>query len=280
MFIFALSFFLFGAIIGSFLNVLILRHGVKAISGRSACPACAHTLEAVDLVPIFSWLFLRGRCRFCGSGISIQYPLVELLTALVFAFIGVAPLTLTAQLAALPVAALLIAISVYDLRHTIIPDSWVVAFAGFSLVFSVIYLDLIHQLPAVVPLLLAGPFSALPFFALWYVSGGRWMGLGDGKLAWGIGWLLGPLYAFAAIISAFILGALISVFILLPLSSPVFWSFVKRFTPTGTSRKSAWGFTMKSEVAFGPFLATACLIVWISILYHIDPFAAVLGGPL
>lgn len=274
----ALSFGLFGAIIGSFLNVLILRHGVKTISGRSACASCGHELEAIDLVPIFSWLFLRGRCRFCGSRISIQYPLVEATTALLFGFIGAAPVALTLQILALPIAALLIAISVYDIRHTVIPDAWAYALAGFSLIFSLAYLTSINELSAFTPLFLAGPVSALPFWALWYVSGGTWMGFGDSKLAWGVGWLLGPLCGFIAIVLAFILGAVVSVCVLLPLSSPAVWAFAARVTHTSSSVGGRWGFTMKSEVAFGSFLSVACVLVWLSILYHSGVFVAALGG--
>ncbi|HTR18707.1 MAG TPA: prepilin peptidase [Candidatus Paceibacterota bacterium] len=273
MLLYALVFGVFGAIIGSFLNVLILRHGVKALTGRSACASCGHELGVVDLVPIFSWIFLRGRCRFCGSRISIQYPLVEATTALLFAFIGAAPLPLTLQVLALPILALLVAISVYDIRHTVIPDAWAYAFAGLALVFSLAYLTFFGELSEFTPLFLAGPVSALPFWALWYVSGGRWMGLGDSKLAWGVGWLLGPVYGFMAIVLAFILGALVSVFILLPLSSPKVTSFLARVTHMKGSARAQWGFTMRSEVAFGPFLAAACIVIWLMLLYGHDPLA-------
>lgn len=267
----AFLFALFGAIIGSFLNVLVLRHGVKTILGRSACASCGRELEAVDLVPIISWLALRGRCRFCGSRISIQYPLVEAATAITFGFIGAAPIALPLQLLSLPIAALLVAISAYDILHGIIPDSWVAALSGFALLFSLEYFTLTHQLPAFWLLFLAGPAAALPFAALWLASGGRWMGLGDAKLAWAIGWLVGPVYAFVAIISAFVFGAIVSVCILLPFSSPRFWKIVGGFTPRSTSQKLQWGFTMKSEVAFGPFLAAACIVIWLMLLFGHDP---------
>lgn len=80
--------FLLGLIIGSFLNVCIYRvpRGQSIISPRSACPSCGTQLTAIDLVPVLSWLLLRGKCRYCRVPISIQYPLVELLTAGVFAF--------------------------------------------------------------------------------------------------------------------------------------------------------------------------------------------------
>jgi leader peptidase (prepilin peptidase)/N-methyltransferase len=266
-------FALFGAIIGSFLNVFVLRHGVKTLSGRSACASCGRELETVDLVPILSWLFLRGRCRFCGSKISIQYPLVEATTAVAFAFIGATSLSLTLQIAALPIAALLISISVYDIKHGIIPDTWVYSLSGFVLLFSLAYLTSTQDLAAFTPLFLAGPASALPFWALWYVSNGQWMGLGDSKLAWAIGWLLGPVYAFVAIIAAFVVGALVSVCVLLPLSSPAVMSFLYRVTHTTGSGESTWGFTMRSEVAFGPFLAAACAVIWLMILFGHDPLA-------
>ncbi len=273
MLLYATIFGVFGAIIGSFLNVFVLRHGVKTLFGRSACASCGHELVAADLVPIISWLALRGRCRFCGSRISIQYPLVEATTAILFAFIGAAPLQLQLQLLALPIAALLVAISAYDVLHGIIPDGWAAGFAGFSLIFSLAYLTSTHQLSSFPLVFFAGPGSALPFAALWLVSGGRWMGLGDAKLAWGVGWLLGPLYAFVAIPLSFILGAIISVFILLPLSSPRVWAALERFTPKGASQKSRWGFTMKSEVAFGPFLAVGCAVIWLMLLFGHDPLA-------
>jgi prepilin signal peptidase PulO-like enzyme (type II secretory pathway) len=271
-------FALFGAIIGSFLNVLVLRHGVKTLSGRSGCASCGHELEAVDLVPILSWLLLRGRCRFCGSKISLQYPLVEATTAVLFAFIGATPLPITVQILALPVVALLISISVYDIKHGIIPDTWVYVLSGFALLFSLAYLTFTNDLSAFTPLFLAGPVSALPFWALWYVSKGQWMGLGDAKLAWAIGWLLGPLYAFVSIIAAFVVGALVSVCILLPLSSPAVRSFLLRVTHISGSGEGAWGFTMRSEVAFGPFLAAACAVIWLMLLFGHDPLAYLNAG--
>ncbi|MEA5051014.1 MAG: prepilin peptidase [Oscillospiraceae bacterium] len=73
--------FIVGAVIGSFLNVVIWRvpRGLSVAKGRSMCPSCGHTLRAADLVPVFSWLFLRGKCRYCGAPISPRYAAVELL---------------------------------------------------------------------------------------------------------------------------------------------------------------------------------------------------------
>src|SRR3989344_9700256 len=91
----AISFGLFGLIVGSFLNVLILRWGTRPLTGRSACMSCGRTIPWYDLVPVFSWILLGGQCRSCGSRISLQYPLVESVTGLLFFFIGLAQLPST-----------------------------------------------------------------------------------------------------------------------------------------------------------------------------------------
>ncbi len=154
-----------------------------------------------------------------------------------------------------------VAIAVYDARHTIIPDAWayVAALAALCIAFLTSYAP-IHMT------LLAGPAAALPLFALWLVSQGRWMGLGDAKLALAIGWMLGPVYGIAAIFLAFVIGAVVSLGVLLPL--PYLVAFAQR---AGIVRWRAVPsrFTMKSEVAFGPFLIAAFFTVWFALLYHV-----------
>ncbi|PIR82628.1 hypothetical protein COU20_01560 [Candidatus Kaiserbacteria bacterium CG10_big_fil_rev_8_21_14_0_10_59_10] len=255
----------FGLIIGSFLNVLILRRATgKTLSGRSACASCGATLRVRDLVPVFSWVLLRGRCAHCGCAISPQYPLVEALTATLFIAIGLSEISLAHLAPALVAAALLIAIAAYDVRHTIIPDAWVWLFnasAILSLLLSPLFPDNALQL------LLAGPIVALPLAALWLFSGGRWMGLGDAKLALGIGWFLGVMHGLGALLLSFVIGALVSVFILLPL--PRYAEGLRKLGITSYAPSGA-RLTMGSEVPFGPFLATAFIIVWLSHLYGID----------
>jgi leader peptidase (prepilin peptidase)/N-methyltransferase len=254
---------LFGLIIGSFLNVVILRKGVKGIGGRSGCAQCGHPLAWQDLVPVLSWISLRGRCRYCGSRISAQYPLVELVTALLFAGIFASPLSLGYGYLSVSciIASLLVCIFVYDLRHTIIPDAWTYSFAAIALggalfVSSDVYMTLV-----------SGPVAAVPLFLLWAVSGGRWMGFGDVKLALGIGWLLGVIPGVFSIFLAFVLGSIT----LVPI---VVW---ERFvTHSLSTRGQTTGLTMKSEVPFGPFLVASTLIVWISMLYAFD-IAALAG---
>ncbi len=258
----------FGLIVGSFLNVIVLRKGVMSITGRSQCPSCGHLIYWYDNIPVLSWLILRGRCRFCGSSISIQYPLVEASSAILFGLIGMAffnTYVLTGQvdvimlcLVSLSIASILIAIAVYDIRHTIIPDEWAYAFALIAFAVNG-YLALTNSNhPSLALFVLSGPLAALPLFALWFVSGGRWMGLGDPKLALGIGWLLGFPNGLMAVFFSFILGSLITVPLLVA---------HRIITHMSEYHNARGGLTMKSEVPFGPFLIASCLLFWILGLY-------------
>lgn len=141
--ILGLFFFLLGTIIGSFLNVVALRYNTgRTLGGRSSCYSCNKILSALELVPLFSFIFLGGRCKSCKSKISWQYPLVEFITGLIFLGLYFS-LSLHTLYFILPpyfipifiyyaiIFCLLIVISIYDLRHKIIPD-------GLSYAFSLI----------------------------------------------------------------------------------------------------------------------------------------------
>ena len=267
----AFTFGVFGLIIGSFLNVLVLRWGEKGLGGRSACVSCARQLRWYEMVPVLSWIVLRGKCRTCKARISIQYPLVEAITGIVFALIGSASLpvsTLYLLLFCL-IAAVLIAVAVYDLYHTIIPDIWVYLFAVLAFISQAL---LTPGGGFGVLLFLAGPIAALPLFLLWAVSRGAWMGFGDVKLALGIGWLLGPFYGIAAIFFGFVIGAVVSVGVLLPL--PHIAKALSRIGITVLAPRPG-GFTMKSEIPFGPFLVASTFIIWLLLIHNIDPLALV-----
>lgn len=293
----------FGLIVGSFLNVVILRFNEAGIGGRSACTSCKRRLHAADLVPVLSWIFLRGRCRYCQHSISIQYPLVESATAIFFIGIVGARLPLIPTTLAFVILSLLICLFVYDLQHKLLPDVWVWPFCALSLVFGVFSAN--YQLPAA-SLLLAGPMAALPILFLWALSSpftgysGAWMGFGDVKLALGIGWLLGFPLGLVAVFFAFIIGAVVSVCILLPLPHYVrLWhtvlghahaakaAFFRPVEEIGTGSNVddqtlptmastldhaafAAGYTMKSEVPFGPFLIVSCVLVWFMALYNVS----------
>lgn len=264
--LFGFIFGAFGLIIGSFLNVVVLRKGVASLEGRSKCSSCGTMLRAFDLVPVFSWLFLRGRCRYCGSRISIQYPIVEATTAILFALVGASPFPpdLLSKFFFCVIIAILICITVYDMRHTIIPDSWAYAFALLALLIMGPILTAPPNSFSVLWYVFSGPIAALPLFLLWLVSGGRWMGLGDAKLALGIGWLLGPTAGGIAIFFSFIVGTAILVPLLL---------FERVITHIQPYQRRLRGLTMKSEVPFGPFLIGSCLLLWFIQLYGLSiPF--------
>jgi prepilin signal peptidase PulO-like enzyme (type II secretory pathway) len=268
----------FGLIFGSFANVLILRHGIGSLGGRSACRSCKRELEWFELVPLLSWIVLRGTCRTCHAKISWQYPLVEALMMLGFISIGLAPVPLMERIIGCAIFILLMAILVYDLRHMIMPDPWVFGVAGLALCSSFSTLILTHAsgLPYLM-LIAAGPLVALPLFLMWYVSKGAWMGFGDVKFALGMGWLLGTGYGYLALMSAFVIGAIVGVCILLPWGSLM--KFAHLFGITRFRTRAA-GFTMKSEVPFGPFLILGTCIIWFLILYHHDPAFFLFGGSL
>ena len=220
--IFLLLSFVFGTIIGSFLNVVAFRYNTGfGLNGRSKCLSCAKTLTWIELIPIFSFAAQKGACRKCKSRISWQYPLVELSGGLLFVaiFWKFPPTTVATSLITalyLIITALLIVITVYDIKHKIIPDALVYAFAivAFVSMFFGGPASATNMLGFHIPLvinLLSGLLCALPFWFLWFVSKGKWMGFGDAKLALGIGWTLGFVAAVSAIVLAFWIGAVISV---------------------------------------------------------------------
>ncbi len=239
-----LSFFIFslGLIIGSFLNVVIYRHNTgMTVGGRSMCFSCGKKLKWFELVPVFSYLLLRGKCSVCRSKISWQYPAVEFITGLLFlgAYLTTSNIYLLIYL--LVQLSLLVVISVYDLRHKIIPDTFVFSFAGLALLNVLLVFVVNRDSSALFFDVLAGPLYFLPFAALWYFSKGNWMGFGDAKLALGIGWFLGIGQAYIAIVLGFWVGAIVGV-------SMIVYGRISKLS-RGQERV-----TMKSEIPFGPFL--------------------------
>ncbi len=228
----------FGAIVGSFLNVVILRYntGLSCLKGRSKCFSCGKGLMWHELVPILSFLIQKGRCRKCGSKISWQYPVVEFLTGSLFVLMALKiTLTTFSVVYFWTIAALLIIIAVYDFRHQIIPDFFVYLFGALA------FLGLLFGTRDFLPNMLSGIVFSGFFAILWLVSKGRWMGLGDAKLALGLGWFLGPNGTFLAFLFSFWLGTIVSIFLLLFKGSK---------------------FTIKSRLAFAPFLIAGSLIAF------------------
>jgi len=233
--------FIFGLCAGSFLNCVIYRlEQKKSLKGRSFCPHCKHTLSWQDLFPVFSFLFLKGKCRYCHKKISIQYPLVELFTGVLFVLIlaSVCPISVLYQyisvLYLFVISCLLIIIFVYDLKHYIIPDK--ILFPAIAI--AVIY-DLIppYNWSNIFYIFLAAVIASAFFLIIFLVSKGRAMGFGDVKLAFLMGLLLGLPNVLAALFLAFFFGAIIGLILM------------------GFGKKG-----LKSEIPFGPFLIAGTFI--------------------
>jgi leader peptidase (prepilin peptidase)/N-methyltransferase len=239
--------FVLGLIVGSFLNVVILRMntGRSVVSGRSKCASCSTTLHWYELIPVFSFLGLRGKCRSCKASISFQYPFVELVTAIVFVILytkivlvgGLTFLTVGSFIGGAVAAALLIVITVYDIRHKIIPNQIVYPFIALSFV-SIIWKTIMVPGFLPTPFIIAGPVLAAPFFLIWFISKGTAMGFGDVKLALGMGWFLGIASGIAAFFLSFWIGAAVGLLL-------IAFSQAK----------------MKSQIPFAPFLILAFTIV-------------------
>jgi prepilin signal peptidase PulO-like enzyme (type II secretory pathway) len=246
--------FMFGTIIGSFLNVVSLRFNTgKTVGGRSMCMACGKTLTWVELVPLFSFLFLRGACRKCKSKISWQYPLVEFIAGIVFALIlvkfpPVSALAAVSTLIYLVTACLLIVIAAYDAKHMIIPDSFVYAFDALALASVFVGGQSFIHAPHL-PTLLAGPMLALMLAFIWALSKGNGMGFGDVKLALGIGWLVGMIAGINAIIFSFWIGAAFGIAWMIFAHGKI-----KKGTP----------------IPFGPYLILAMYVVLLTELRVVD----------
>lgn len=219
--------FLLGLSLGSFINVLIdrLPKGESVLTGRSRCDWCKKSLRWFELIPVVSFISQSGRCRRCRHPLSLQYPLIELLTGLSLAVIYLlSSYSLILLFSYSLIFVSLLVIFMADLKYQIIPD-------------SMILLGLVGALPQLFRSAYPGSFilSALGtcafFFLLNRATGGRGMGLGDVKLAFLLGLLAGFPRIVVGLYLAFLTGAMAGVILIL------------------TGKKS-----LKSRLAFGPFL--------------------------
>ncbi len=268
--------FIIGLAVGSFLNVLAIRYDpdrpifrAQSLLGRSHCPHCKRTLRWYELVPLISFLVQWGRCRSCGIRLSLQYPLVELITGILFVAV---PLKLVALHAFelrvgdaspwffgmvgiyLMLAATLVFISAVDARLTIIPNqsNLLIAIAGLIVLALTLWLELPDKSflahyswlfgfeDSVIARHIVGMLFGVAFFGvIVFLSRGRGMGMGDVKLAGALGLLFGwPDIALVSFV-AFILGGIFGILVLM----------------RGTK-------TLKSAVPFGPFIAAGALGVF------------------
>ncbi|MDO8669062.1 MAG: prepilin peptidase [Candidatus Buchananbacteria bacterium] len=220
--------FIFGLAAGSFLNCVVYRleRGESFLGGRSYCPHCRHKLGFFDLIPVLSFFWLRGLCRYCKEKISIQYPLIEIATGLLFLLIFTI-FNWQDSIFYFLISIFLVIIFVYDLKHYIIPDKVIYPAIAIAGIFNLLKSDF-----------LLSAFGAAGFFlAIVLVSRGKWMGVGDIKLAFLMGLVLGWPNILAALFLAFLIGAIIGLGLII------------------------WGKkTIKSEVPFGPFLVLGTFI--------------------
>lgn len=220
--------FLFGVVVGSFLNVCIHRipKGESVIFPGSRCPACGHTLSGPELVPVLSYFYLRGRCRSCGAPFSWQYPFVELVTGLLFVGAWIKLGLSWSTPAAWAFISVLVITTATDLRHGIIPDKVLIA----GLVPGLL-LTALQSRDALKAGVLAFFAAGLFMLALAVLSRGG-MGGGDIKLAALMGFFLGPAGVAVALFIAFLVGGVAAAALLL----------------TGAKGR-------KDPIPFGPFLA-------------------------
>jgi len=244
-------FFILGLAVGSFLNCVIYRLEKKEsfIGGRSYCPYCKKTLSWFELIPLMSFILQKGKCKHCKKPISLQYPLVELATGILFVLCVwyFFPNFLLSTFYFL-LSTFLIVIFVYDLKHYIIPDQVIypailVAGIWYS-VFGIFIRDTKYEiLTTLLAALAAGAF----FLFIVLISRGKWMGVGDIKLALFMGLVLGWPKILVALFLAFLIGAFTSILLII------------------LKKK-----TLKSEIPFGPFLVggTIIAIFWGNVLIN------------
>lgn len=251
-----------GVCLGSFVNALVWRvhqqekakkpgRDLSILKGQSMCPNCRHKLAAKDLVPVFSWLWLKGRCRYCKKPISAQYPAVEAATGAVFVLSYLFwPTTLASSGeyllfgSWLLVSVGLMALLVYDIRWMLLPNriiypTLLVALAG-RLAYILLFSE--HFLHSLLYLLASVAVASGIFWILFEVSKGKWIGFGDVRLGFITGVVLAkPSLSLLMIFVASLLGTMAAI------------------PGLATGKK-----TVLSKMPFGPFLITA---TWLVLLF-------------
>jgi len=217
MVLFLIFFFILGSAIGSFLNVVIDRTiRRETLLGRSYCDNCHATLKTVDLIPIFSFVGLGGRCRVCKKPVSWQYPIVEAIAGILFiiSFLVLSAadnLTIASLLLNFFLVSVLIIVAVVDIKFSLIPTSFVYLASLVTLFYNFIFLSRDAFVQNVGTAFLA----ALVFGLIVFVTRGKGMGTGDITLAFLMGLVLGFSQMVLSVFLAFFFGALVSVFLII-----------------------------------------------------------------
>lgn len=256
---FYICIFIFGLLVGSFLNVVIFRAPKKQsfLRGRSKCPKCQKKLNWYELIPVLSFLFLGGKCSRCEAKISWQYPLVELLVGILFLLSGSYFIKFIEAdicqwnffvifnfIFLMYIASVLFLTFIYDLKYYIILNKVVypsILISLAALALNTFYFKNTLLFPYLCSGLIGASIGGGFFFTLILISRGRWMGMGDAKLAVFMGLILGWDKMLCALLLAFVSGAIVGISLIL------------------LGKKK-----MKSEIPFGTFLSLASFI---SLLY-------------
>lgn len=217
----AVLFFLYGIVIGSFLNVYIYRTPIKEslIRGNSHCTSCNTKILKRDLIPVLSWIFLKGKCRACGAEISIRYPFVELLNGILYLLSFLIFGINSASILSCMVMSVLICLTFIDIDHRIVLDRLIVVIFIIAAIDILAYLKIIPFLSesisnANVYERIIGFFAvSVPIFIIGGITGG--MGGGDVKLFAAVGLLLGWKYSLLILLISSITASIFGILIII-----------------------------------------------------------------
>ncbi|HEY2353070.1 MAG TPA: prepilin peptidase [Candidatus Acidoferrum sp.] len=279
-------FFLFGIIIGSFLNVCIARipEGVSIVSPGSRCPRCLKPIKPYDNVPIFGWLWLRGKCRSCALPISPMYPLIELATGLLFVACYLSFGLSIETFKWLFFVCIIVILTITDLRVRILPDA--INFPGFlaGMIFAyfvppadgtamLLSVRLFHgalsePILGVIDALLGAAFGSLLLWgaaALYKAVRGReGMGFGDVKMMAMVGAFLGLRGSFITILLGTLLGSILGLGLIIALYA-VGWKrrLAERASRRGLGKVASlrWAIASQYQLPLGTFLGIGALVV-------------------
>ena len=246
--------FLFGAAIGSFLNVVIYRSvkGESWVRGRSKCDDCGKQLKWYDNIPLLSYILIRGKCRYCKTPLSLSHPVIEFMTGALFVWwfwigsvffrLTTHPFTVIQPIFWLIVGVCLVVVFFADVRYMIIPDEAVVVLTVMTLCYRValVVAGVMDPADFLKTLLATGIVTGF-FYSLWFLTKGRGMGFGDVKFAIPFSLLLGWPNAFLGTFLAFFFGAVIGIGLM-------------------ASKKK----TFRQALPFGPFLVLSILVTLVS----------------
>ena len=209
--------FIFGLIVGSFVNVLVYRLPREQgfVKGRSRCPRCRKKLWWGDLIPVASFIWLKGQCRYCHKPISWRYPVVELISGLIFllSWVYLAPWGVGGVFFFIFLLETMLVLALIDMAFLLLLDKVMLFGLGGTLLYGV--LEIMGGVPKTVGIISWSHLLSAIFFlallgSLWFISHGRWIGLGDAKLMAWLGLIFGWTGAWIILYAAIVIGGIIS----------------------------------------------------------------------